>query len=192
MPRSPELMSPSDTGLVVVDVQEKLIPHVPSHTRIIWNIRRLLDAAKILGVEVAATEQYPEGLGPTNSELAERLGEISAKLTFSCAGCPDIFEKFADRGICKLLIVGIETHVCVQQTILDILANGFRGYLAVDAVGSRFDEDGRVALRRMELAGASLTTTEAVLFEWCEVAGTPTFKKISSLVREQPPGKHAL
>ena len=187
MPRSSELMSPRDTGLVVVDVQEKLICHVPDHARIVWNIRRLLDAAKILGVEVAATEQYPRGLGPTSSELAERLGEIPAKLTFSCAGCPEIFEKFADLGIFKLLIVGIETHVCVQQTIFDVLANGFRAYLCVDAVGSRFERDGQVALRRMESAGASLTTTEAVLFEWCEIAGSPEFKKISSLVREQPP-----
>ena len=187
MPRSPELMSPRDTGLIVVDVQEKLLRHVPGHQRIVWNIRRLLDGAKILGVKVAATEQYPQGLGPTTSLLAERLDAIASKMTFSCAGCPDIFENLAVDGFHKLLIVGIETHVCVQQTVLDVMANGFRAYLAVDAVGSRFAEDRRVALRRMELAGASLTTTEAVLFEWCEIAGTPEFKRISELVREPLP-----
>lgn len=187
LPRSPELMSASDTALLVVDVQGKLVSLIPGHQRIVWNIRRLLDAAKLLGVAAAATEQYPQGLGPTVSELAERLESIPGKLRFSCGECAKIFSDWNDRGLFKVLVVGIEAHVCVQQTVLDLLAAGRRVYLAIDAIGSRFDIDYQTALRRMDSAGATLTTTEAALFEWCEVAGTPAFKEISRLVRETPP-----
>jgi nicotinamidase-related amidase len=86
-----------------------------------------------------------------------------------------------------VLVSGIETHVCVQQTVFDLLAEGFRVYLAVDALGTRHASDHDTALRRMDSAGATLTTTEAALFEWCQVAGTPEFKQISQLVREAAP-----
>ena len=162
-----ELMSPADTALLVVDVQGKLITLVPGHQRIIWNIRRLLDAAKILGVPVAGTEQYPKGLGGTVAELAERLGPLPAKLSFSCGGCPEIFRDWESRGVFKVLVAGIETHVCVQQTVFDLLAHGLRVYIAVDATGTRYQIDRDVALRRMDSAGATLTTTEAAMFEWC-------------------------
>ena len=187
LPRSPELMSADDTGLLVVDVQEKLIGLIAGHERIVWNLRRLLDGAKTLGVSAAATEQYPKGLGPTVPELAQRLGAIPDKLSFSCGACPDIFRQWDGRGITRVLVAGIEAHVCVQQTVLDLLASGRRVYVAVDAIGSRCDIDYQTALRRMESAGATLTTTEAALFEWCERSGTPQFKEISRLVRETPP-----
>ena len=190
MPRSPELMSTGDTALLVVDVQEKLIGWMTGHRRITWNIRRLIDGAQVLNVPVVATEQYPGGLGPTVAELAQRLDDIPSKLTFSCAGCPEIFEELADRGVHKILVVGIEAHVCVQQTVLDLLANGFRVFVAADAIGSRFEIDYQMALRRMDSAGAVLSTTEAALFEWCEAAGTPDFKRISELVRETPPDEN--
>lgn len=189
LPRSPELMSASDTAMLVVDVQGKLVTLIPGHERIVWNIRRLLDAAKLLGMPAAATEQYPQGLGPTAPELAERLGNIPGKLRFSCGECGEIFKDFDDRGLFKVLVVGIEAHVCVQQTVLDLLAAGRRVYLAIDAIGSRYEIDYQTALRRMDAAGATLTTTEAAMFEWCEVAGTPQFKEISRLVRETPPGE---
>jgi len=177
-------MSRSDTGLLVVDVQGKLITLVPGHERIVWNIRRLIDAAKVLQVAVAATEQYPKGLGPTTPELAERLENIAEKVRFSCGECGELFTQFADQGIRKILLCGIEAHVCVQQTAFDLIAAGFQVYVAADAVGSRFEVDYTFALRRMESAGASLTTTEAAMFEWCEQSGTPEFKAISQLVRE--------
>jgi nicotinamidase-related amidase len=186
LPRSPELMSASDTALLVVDVQGKLVSLIPGHERIVWNIRRLLDGAKLLGVPAAATEQYPQGLGPTVAELAERLDAIPAKLHFSGGECAGIFQDWNQRGLFKVLVVGIEAHVCVQQTVFDLLAAGRRVYLAVDAIGSRYDVDYQTALRRMDSAGATLTTTEAALFEWCEVSGTPQFKEISRLVRETP------
>jgi nicotinamidase-related amidase len=182
-------MSASDTGLLVVDVQEKLIGLIFGHERIVWNIRRLIDGAKILDMPVAATEQYPKGLGPTVAALAERIGgPIPDKLAFSCGGCPTTIEEFRRRGRHKILVAGIETHVCVSQTVLDLLTDGYRVYVAADAVGSRGAVDHDTALRRMETAGATLTTTEAALFEWCEVAGTPQFKRISALVRETPGG----
>ncbi len=185
--RSPELMSIGDTALLVVDVQEKLVPLIADRERVVFNTRRLIDGAKVLGVPVAATEQYPKGLGPTLPELAERLGPIPDKLTFSCSGCPEVFQSWQDEGIQKILVVGIEAHVCVQQTVLDLLGDGWRVYLAVDAVSSRNALDRETAFRRMDSSGAVLTTTEAALFEWCQVAGTPEFKGISRLVREEMP-----
>jgi len=180
-------MSRDDTALLVVDVQDKLLPVIRNRSHVVWNVRRLIDGAQVLGVEIAATEQYPQGLGPTTSELAERLDDIPSKVTFSCGECGSIFRQFAEHGRHKVLVVGIEAHVCVQQTVIDLLGDGFRVYVAVDAVSSRREIDYRTALRRMDSAGATLTSTEAALFEWCEVAGTPEFKQISRLVREDPP-----
>jgi nicotinamidase-related amidase len=187
LPRSPELMSRGDTALLVVDVQERLVPAIDGHARVVWNCRRLVDAAEILGVPLIGTEQYPKGLGPTVAPLAERLGELPAKLRFSCGECGALFEELAGRGINKLLVCGIEAHVCVQQTVLDVLAHGWRAYVAVDAVGSRFDVDYCTAIGRMDSSGATLTTTEAAMFEWCETADTPQFKQISRLAREEAP-----
>lgn len=187
LPRSPELMSRDDTALLVVDVQEKLIRLIPDHARIIWNTRRLIDAARALGVPVAATEQYPQGLGGTVSELAALLEAPADKVAFSCGACGPLFADWRGRGIYRVLVCGIESHVCVQQTTLDLLADGYRVYVAVDALGSRFAIDHEIALRRMETSGATLTTTEAAMFEWCERSGTPEFKEISRLVRETPP-----
>jgi nicotinamidase-related amidase len=184
LPRSPELMSRDNTALLVIDAQEKLVPAIDRHARVVWNIRRLLDGAKILGLPAIGTEQYPKGLGPTVPELAQRLGPLPSKLTFSCGGRPELFEELRDRHIHNLLVCGMETHVCVQQTVLDLLADGWRVFVAVDAVGSRLEIDYRTALRRMDSAGATLTTAEAALFEWCEIAGTPEFKQISQLARE--------
>jgi nicotinamidase-related amidase len=185
--RSPELMNRDDSALLVVDMQGKLLPFIPGSGKLIWNIRRLIEGAKILGVPVAATEQYPQGLGPTTPELSQHLGEIPAKLAFSCGECGEIFTGWRDRGIWKILVCGIETHVCVGQTVHDLLGEGFRVYVAADAVGARGQIDHDVALRRMDSSGATLTTTEAALFEWCGRAGSPEFKQISQLVKEAAP-----
>jgi nicotinamidase-related amidase len=187
LPRSPEMMSRGDTALLVVDVQEKLLPAIGGGPRIVWNIRRLVDAAKILGLPVAATEQYPKGLGPTVAELAERLGGVPSKFRFSAGGCPAVFAELRGRGIRNVLVSGIEAHVCVGQTVLDLLADGWRVFVAADAVGSRYEVDYLTALRRMDSAGATLTTTEAAIFEWCETAAAGEFKQISQLVRETGP-----
>jgi nicotinamidase-related amidase len=186
LPKSPELMRPADTGLLVIDVQERLLPVQPDAARIVWNIRRLLDGAKILGVRTACTEQYPEKLGHTAPELAERLtGKAANKLTFSCGECGEIFDAWRQTGIHRVLVSGIETHVCVQQTVLDLLAAGYQVLVAADAVGARNQIDHDYALRRMEASGALLTTTEAALFEWCHQAGTAEFKEVSKLAKEE-------
>jgi nicotinamidase-related amidase len=188
LPRSPELMRPADTALLVVDVQERLMAVEPEGARIAWNARRLLDEAKILGVRSAATEQYPEKLGPTIPELAERIKTaIPDKLTFSCGSCSAIFADWQAAGIHRVLVCGIETHVCVQHTVLDLLAAGYQVMVAADAVGARHAIDHDVALRRMEASGALLTTTEAAMFEWCGAAGTDQFKQISALAKETLP-----
>ncbi|RMF89159.1 MAG: hydrolase [Planctomycetota bacterium] len=185
--RSPLLMSPATTALLVVDVQEKLLPLIDGNRRIAWNVRRLIDAAKVLDIPVVGTEQYPKGLGPTVPELAERLGEVPSKKMFSCRECGELFERLSADDRDTIVVCGIETHVCITQTAFDLLGAGWNVFLPVDAVGSRFRLDHEIALRRMETSGVVLTTTEAAMFEWCETAAHPAFKEISRLVREEPP-----
>jgi nicotinamidase-related amidase len=178
-------MRPADTALLVIDVQERLLAVQTDAARITWNIRRLLDGAKILGVHTACTEQYAEKLGPTAPLLAERLTTPAVnKITFSCGSCSTIFDDWQTAGIERVVVCGIETHVCVQQTVLDLLAAGYQTFVVADAVGSRYPIDHEIALKRMEASGALLTTTEAALFEWCHQAGTPEFKEISKLAKE--------
>lgn len=188
MSRSPELMNPGDTLLCIVDLQERLLPVVQRPSLIGWNVRRLAEGAKILGVPTVASEQYPEKLGPTIEPIAGLLsGSAASKLRFSCADCQGLFAPPEDSGRHRVLLCGIETHVCVQQSAYDLMAAGFQVYLAADATGTRHAVDYELALRRMESAGVIVTTTEAALFEWCREAGTPQFKQISQLAKETPP-----
>ncbi len=186
LPRSPDMMSASDTGLLVIDVQQKLIPLVPGHERIVWNIRRLLHGARLFDLPLLATEQYPRGLGGTVTDLAASLGPIAAKTSFSALGCSEISQSVQRLPTAKWLVAGIESHVCVQQTVLDLLSLGFRVYVAVDAIGARHEIDHDLALMRMDSSGAILTTTEAALFEWCQDSTAPQFKELSKLIKEQP------
>ena len=185
--RCPELMSRDDTGLLIIDVQGKLARLVRDHQGVIWNCGRLIDAAKLLEMTTLATEQYPQGLGGTVAELADRLADIPSKTMFSCRGVHGLFESLQSQGIRKVMLAGLETHVCVQQTAFDLLAEGFGVFLAADAVGSRHCADKEYALRRMEGAGVVVTTTESAIFEWCEDAQDTSFKAISKLVQQSPP-----
>jgi nicotinamidase-related amidase len=186
-PRSPELMDAECSALLVVDAQQKLLEFIPGQAAIVWNIRRLLDAAAILGVPFSGTEQYPDKLSPTVPELKDRLGPLADKLAFSACVCSEVFDRWEQDRRDRVLVCGIETHVCVAQTAFDLTSAGFTVYVAVDAVGARREIDHQTALRRMESAGIVLTTAEAVMFEWCRVAGTPEFKQISALAKESPP-----
>jgi nicotinamidase-related amidase len=177
-------MSRSDTSLLVIDVQTKLMDKMAERDRIVANIARLIDGATLLGLFVQATEQYPKGIGPTVPELAHRLPLRPEKMTFSCCGLPEVTEQIRSRRVRNVLLAGIETHVCVQQTALDLVAAGFRVFVAADAVASRKQTDRDVGLARMERSGVILTTTEAALFEWTERAGTAEFKQISKLVTQ--------
>ncbi|HZU34536.1 MAG TPA: hydrolase [Gemmataceae bacterium] len=181
----PTQMAAADTGLLVIDVQDKLMAMIPRAPELIRNIAFLVDAARLLEIPVQATEQYPRGLGSTVAELARRLPERPDKVAFSCCAIPAVAEGFHRAARPKVLLAGIEAHVCVQQTAFDLLTGGFRVYIAADAVASRYPMDHEVALRRLEQAGVILTTAEAAVFEWVGTASAPRFKEISRLVQER-------
>ncbi len=176
-------MSAGDTGLLVIDVQEKLMPLIPGSAVMIRNTAFLIDAARILDMPVVATEQYPRGLGPTVPELARRLPERPDKTAFSSCAVPSVVETFHRAARPKIVLAGVEAHVCVLHTALDLLALDFRVYVAADAVASRYPIDKEYALRRVEQAGAILTTSETCVFEWIGGAGHARFKEISKLVQ---------
>jgi len=181
----PTQMSANDTALLVIDVQEKLMAKIPGAEAVVRNIAFLTDAARLVDVPVTATEQYPRGLGPTVPELAKRLPERPDKTAFSCCAIPAVVEGFRRAARPKVVLTGIETHVCVLNTALDLLAQDFRVYIAVDAVASRGALDHELALRRLEKAGAILTTAETCAFEWVGSSSHPKFKQISALVQER-------
>ncbi|MFM8377743.1 MAG: isochorismatase family protein [Planctomycetia bacterium] len=179
-------LDPATSLLAVVDIQERLIAAVPAADRVIARAMRLASAAKLLGVRAAVTEQYPQGLGPTPASLAALLPPAHAKTAFSCCGCP-AFAALVDspaHPIHAVVLCGLETHVCIAQTAIDLLAHGLRVSIAVDAVASRHAIDHEIGLRRLEAAGAVLTTTEAILFEWLRDAAHPHFKAVQKLVRD--------
>ena len=185
-PRSIDLLSHQECQLVVVDVQEKLVPVIPVAKELVFRIKQLAQAANLFQIPISSTEQYPKGLGPTVSELADLLSEPKEKVRFSgaeCLGWGSITNTIDSRV--KIVLTGIEAHICVQQTTLDLLAAGYRVIIPIDAVASRNKLDWKVAIKRMENSGAQITTTESILFEWCEVAGTDEFKQISRLVTEK-------
>src|SRR5437764_3549983 len=176
-------MSAADTGLLVIDVQEKLLAKIPDANRLVRNVAFLVDGARLLDMPVQCTEQYPRGLGPTVPELAQRLPERPDKVAFSSCAVPAVVEHFRRAARPKVVLAGIETHVCVLHTALDLLALDFRVYVAADAVGSRYPQDHAVALRRMEQACAILTTSETCVFEWVGGADHPQFREVSRLVQ---------
>lgn len=187
--RSPELMNRNDSLLVVVDLQERLLPVIPNGEMVGWNVARLVEGARTLGVEVVATEQYPEKLGRTVEPVRSMLTQPpGSKQAFSCTACGELFADRQEQGIHRIILCGIETHVCVLQSAFDLMAQGFVVYLVTDATGTRFEQDYVTALRRLESAGVVLTTTEMTLFEWCAIAGTSEFKQISQLVKQPRPG----
>ena len=178
-------MSAADSALLVIDVQDKLLPVIPGHAGLVRNIAFLIDGARLLGMPVTATEQYPKGLGPTTAELAGRLPERPDKIAFSSCAVASVVEGFHRAARPKVLLAGIETHVCVLNTALDLLALDFRVYVAVDAVAARYAIDHDTALRRMEQAGVIMTTSETAVFEWVGGAGHPQFKAVSQLVQQR-------
>lgn len=183
---TPELLSRDDSLLVVVDVQERLVPAVPAAARVIERVRLLLEAARLLQVPVIATEQYPKGLGPTVETVRAALPPGTApveKADFSCMPVPEFASRIMTLGREQIVVTGLEAHVCVGQTALDLVGAGKRVFVPADAVASRRDEDAAVALRRLERAGVTVTTAEAVVFEWLRRAGTPEFKALSPRIR---------
>lgn len=185
MKRHPKILKREQTALLIIDVQERILGVMQEKERLIENIAKLIKGCAVLNVPIVYTEQYPKGLGETASELKDLLEENEAvqKMSFSCHGAESLFEELSENGVKQIVVVGIESHVCVQQTVLDLLANDFQVNVAADAVSSRKVIDYDTALKRMTANGAEVTTTESILFEILEVCGTDEFKHVAKLVK---------
>jgi len=171
--------------LVVVDVQEKLLPHIHEHETVVAQIARMIRAARELELPVTVSEQYPQGLGPTASAILEVALDSARvqKLTFSVCRDAACHRHLAAHARPQVLLVGIEAHVCVQQTALDLLKEQMQPFVLADAVGSRRALDRDIALERMRSAGVVVTTVESAIYEMMERAGTERFRRMLPLVR---------
>jgi nicotinamidase-related amidase len=181
--RRTQRLTGKHAGLLVVDLQDKLVRAIPNHERLITNVVTLIRGARALQVPVWATEQYPRGLGATTAAVADLIPDRPAKTTFHCCAVPQILEQLHGRNIRHVTVAGIEAHVCVAQTALELLDVGFQVQIPADAVGARHQVDWEFALRRLEHAGAVVSTTESVLFEWTETADRPEFRAIRELIK---------
>ena len=171
-----------DSIRVLIDVQERIIDTIAEHESIIQNIKALIKTAQTLQMPIVLTEQLK--LGETIPELKTFLAEPSIqKLTFSCCESAEFMTKLNATGRKTAIICGIETHICVQQTVLDLLLGHHRILVVKDATSSHAPIDRETALRRMEAAGAEITTTEAIIYELTEKAGTEEFKQILDIVK---------
>lgn len=173
------------SGLLVVDMQARLVPALAEPEAVVARIGVLLQVAAGLGVPMLLTEQYPRGLGHTVNEVAARApqAEILEKLYFSAAREPAFATRVKALDRDMLVVCGAETHVCVLQTCADLLRLGYRVCVVADACGSRRGEDKERALARLDRLGAQVVTSEMVVFEWLEKAGTDTFREVSRLIK---------
>ncbi len=185
MKRNPIILKKESTALLIIDLQEKILPVIRNIDSVLENTIKLIRGFKILQLPVFFTEQYPKGLGPTSPKILETLKGYNAiqKMSFSCFGAEDLFSTLKQKRLTQIVVTGVESHVCVQQTVLDLLANDFQVNVAADAVSSRREIDYMIALDRMRTLGAEVTTTESVLFELLEVCATSEFKEISKIVK---------
>ncbi|HYC59218.1 MAG TPA: hydrolase [Thermoanaerobaculia bacterium] len=178
----------NQTVLVVIDVQEKLIPVIDGAADVVRNLERLIRGCHILGVPLLVTEQYVKGLGPTVEPLRRALEETSGyepieKSCFSAYGCDAFSTRLAALGRMQVLVAGVETHVCVYQTVEDLLARDLSVSVIADAVSSRTPRNRELALQRLVSDGASLSSTEMALFELTVAASSDEFRAISRLVK---------
>ena len=169
-------------ALVVVDVQDAFRNAVPDFERVALAASTLVQGAQELELPIVVTEQYPQGLGDTVPEVREILPEDLEPLEKICFSAAEA-DGFDLSGRSQVLVCGIETHVCVNQTVLDLLDRDVEVHVATDAVGSRFESDREVGLQKMERAGAVLTSVETALFELLGAAGSDEFKQVQGLVR---------
>jgi len=180
-----------DCVLVVVDVQARLAPAIHAHLDVVARIAALAEAARAFGVPVLATEHAPERVGPLLAPIRDRLASeaILRKSRFAATREPGFERWFTQAGRGTAVLVGMETHVCVLQTALGLLARGTRVLLAADATGSRAAraDDRRWAIERMRDAGATIAGTETLLFEWTRDADDPAFRAVLGHVKALPP-----
>jgi nicotinamidase-related amidase len=174
-----------DSVLVVVDIQERLFPHIYNHEILEKNCNILIAGMKVLDVPILVSEQYSKALGHTISSVRETLGDHlpMEKICFSCCGEELFLNHLKQLGKKHIILCGVESHICVLQTALDFQEIGFQVVIIEDCVGSRKPNDKLHAVERMRQAGVIISTYESILFELCQVAGTDQFKAISKLVK---------
>ncbi len=175
-----ELLDRNRSVLVLIDFQERLFPHVHEYQRVLTRIDLLLFAANLLKVPLVVTEQYPKGLGKTIEEIRAALPQLQPleKMDFSCVPAPGFEKLLASLQRDQIVLAGIETHICVAQTAMDLASNGESVFVVADATSSRRPLDAQTALQRMNQNGLTITTAEAVVFEWLRRAGTDEFKAL--------------
>jgi nicotinamidase-related amidase len=182
----PRVLVRDESVLLVIDVQEGYRGHTVGHERMVQNVRRLLDAARLMDVPVLATEQYPKGLGHTQPEVAERFPPevgVVEKLSMSCCGQPAFLERLQALSRSQVVVCGIEAHACVNQTVHDLLDRGYRVHLPYDAISARAETDLRVGWEKMIGSGAVPATVETICLEWVRTAAAPEFKAIQRLIK---------
>lgn len=176
-----------NTQAMIIDVQERLTPHILDHDKITKKIVTLIKGLQALDIPIMLNEQYKKGLGETLPEITEVLEGSNAKgfekVTFSACDTDDSWHHLAQQNRSIVILCGVETHVCVLQTALDLLDNGMQPVIIGDAVGSRFAYDKKQAIRRIRRAGGVITTVETILFELCRSSKDPAFKTISNLIK---------
>ena len=179
------LIDRNDTVFIPIDFQERLVPAMCNKEDVVDKGCRLAEGMKILGIPVIVTRQYPKGIGDTIPEIKEAVGEHEPadKSTFGCMFCEDFCRKLKEVGRKTAVVTGMEAHICVQQTVLQLLDAGYQVDVPVDCIGSRTERDMMWAAERMERAGAILTTYEAVLYELMQDSKIPEFKAISKIVK---------
>ena len=179
-----EIINVKDSILIIIDVQERLMPVIYEGDRIIKNINVLIKGAEILQLDTVITEQYPKGLGTTVSALERQDStEVFEKETFSCLLQPNLLQKLKDTNKKDLILCGAESHICVLKTALDALHQGFKVHVVADAVSSRTADNKHLALERIRQSGGYIVSVEMILFMLMEKAGTETFRAISKLIK---------
>ncbi len=176
------LLTAESTVLLLIDLQERLVPVIHDGQFVVARAARLAEAAQLLNVPIRATEQYPAGLGSTVAQLADYPGAVLTKTTFSAKADPG-FATFLPAGVSEIVVAGVEAHVCVLQTVLGLLPSGHRVLMVADAVGSRDPADRSAAIDRARQHGAEIVTSEMVLFEWLRDAQHPKFREIQKLIK---------
>ena len=181
-----ELLDRTRSALVLVDFQERLFPHVHEHERVLARIDLLIHGAILMQVPVLVTEQYPRGLGRTIEAIRQLLPDVRPleKTDFSCVSAAGFMEALSATGRDQVVLAGIEAHICVAQTALDLSARGENVFLVADATASRRPLDAQTAMLRMERSGLTVTTAESVVFEWLRRAGTDEFKALQPKLKE--------
>lgn len=175
-----------DTLALIIDFQEKLVPVIHQNEVLLRNTEILIKGLQTLGIPMIVTQQYTKGIGMTVPALTEVFGEnfsYEDKVTFSCADDTSIMSKITEMNRKNIIVCGVEAHICVQQTVIDLLALGYNVILVVDCIGSRKEKDMKIGIQRACLEGVIPTTYESVLFELTRVAKMDEFKKISALIK---------